>query len=407
MNPNPLAIPLIAPEPVILQPGFRPIPQTSTDGASGRGPDSLVWSFGKHCAELDGVRGIAILLVTLYRFSKEWDPSAHWVLGISRTYCEFGQRGVDLFFVLSGFLITGILLQTKSSPGYFKNFMVRRALRIFPLYFTALAVCLFVLPQFLATNSFDLPRSNQAFLWTYTSNIYMAWTNTWCFGPLDHFWSLAVEEHFYLVWPAIVFCLSPKALIRFSLLMVFVVSVARAAFALKPEYALAIDTLSLFRCDALMLGAVLAVAMKHGLSEAYVTAISRYALPVLAVGCLVVVAVGSRWLGFTHTLFGFFWVALLAVAVTRSRSHWMSRCLRSPRLQWLGKYSYGMYVIQLPLVTLLPLSWVASQTTSVGISSLSLSLVYVIALFAATSALAFASYHLLEKPFLNMKRWFT
>lgn len=404
MNSNSLAIPLIAPDAVAPQPVVQP--RSSESSLEACEDDSPVWRDGSHCPELDGVRGIAILLVTLYRFVKEWDPSAHWVLGFSKTYCEFGQRGVDLFFVLSGFLITGILLQTKSSPGYFRNFIVRRALRIFPLYFTALAVCLFIVPLLLASKSFDLPRSNQLFLWTYTSNIYMAWTNTWCFGPLDHFWSLAVEEHFYLVWPAIVCFLSVKSLIRFSLIMVCVVGIARTTFALRPEYGLAVDALSLFRCDALMLGALLAAAMRNGLSSNQITAFSRHTLPVLLVACLVVIFAGSRFLGLPHTLFGSLWVVLLAMAVTRPRSHWMSRRLRSPWLQWFGKYSYGMYVIQLPLVTLLPLSWVAMQTSWLGSSSLALSIAYVVVLFAATTALAFASYHLLEKPFLNMKRFF-
>jgi peptidoglycan/LPS O-acetylase OafA/YrhL len=404
MNPNPLAIPLISPGTVASQPTVR---VDSSDGSlEACDQDTPVWRPGCHCPELDGVRGIAILLVTVYRFMKEWDPSQHWVLGISETYREFGQRGVDLFFVLSGFLITGILLQTKSSPGYFKNFMARRALRIFPLYFASLAVCLFFLPQALSTNIFELPRSNQLFLWTYTSNIYMAWTNAWCFGPLDHFWSLAVEEHFYLVWPVIVLCLSPKALIRFSLVMVFVVGIARAAVALRPEYDLAVDTLTLFRCDALMLGAVLAAAMKQRASSEKIIAVSKHLLPVLFLAYLAVVFAGSRWLGLTHTLSGLFWVALLAVAVTRSRSHWMSRQLRSPWLQWLGKYSYGMYVVQLPLVSLLPLSWIVLQMPWLASSTLFVSVAYVIALLAITAALAFASYHLLEKPFLNMKRFF-
>lgn len=405
MHPNPLAIPLIAPDAVASQPAVRPrSPECSLEACE---QDSPVWKPGSHCPELDGVRGIAILLVTLYRFTKEWDPTAHWVLGFSETYSEFGQRGVDLFFVLSGFLITGILLDTKHARDYFKNFIVRRALRIFPLYFSALAVCLFILPPVLATNVFDLPRSNQLFLWTYTSNFYMTWTNSWCFGPLDHFWSLAVEEHFYLVWPAVVFFFSSKALIRISLAMIFVVCITRAAVALNPEYALAVDTFSIFRCDALMLGAVLAAAMRNGLSSDTVTAVSKHLLSVLIVACLVVVLAGYRWLGLTHTLFGLLWVALLAAVVTRSRSHRLSRYLRSPWLQWLGKYSYGMYVIQLPVVTLLPLSWIASQMPWLGNASLFLSVAYVVALFAATSALAFVSYHLLEKPFLNMKRFFS
>lgn len=96
---------------------------------------------GIHCPQLDGVRGLAILLVTFYRFAKEVE-SEHSVLSWVERLAPIGGRGVDLFFVLSGFLITGILLQTKTRSGYFRNFFVRRSLRIFPLYFAALIFCI-------------------------------------------------------------------------------------------------------------------------------------------------------------------------------------------------------------------------------------------------------------------------
>jgi peptidoglycan/LPS O-acetylase OafA/YrhL len=185
-------------------------PSSTVRPGDARSETEQVWDSGKHCPELDGLRGIAILLVTLYRCTKEIDPSLSTGFAWIRRVNEFGERGVDLFFVLSGFLITGILLKTKSRPHYFRNFIVRRALRIFPLYYLSLAIFLFVIPSVIATQSFELPRSNQFYLWTYTSNVYMSWTNAWSFGPLDHFWSLAVEEHFYLIWPAVVFFLSPK-----------------------------------------------------------------------------------------------------------------------------------------------------------------------------------------------------
>lgn len=162
------------------------------------------WSPNSHCLALDGIRGLAILAVTLYRLCKELDPEAHPVLAIIRRFAPVGERGVDLFFVLSGFLITGILLRTKSQPHYFRNFMARRVLRIFPLYFLSLVLGILVIPNLLNTNSFDLASREQFYLWTYTSNFRMAWLNEWCFGAFDHFWSLAVEEHFYLIWPAVV-----------------------------------------------------------------------------------------------------------------------------------------------------------------------------------------------------------
>lgn len=95
---------------------------------------SVKWNEGLHLPELDGIRGFAILIVTLYRYGKEMDPTASTALAWIKRLSPLGERGVDLFFVLSGFLITGILLRTRDRPHYFRNFMVRRAVRIFPLY---------------------------------------------------------------------------------------------------------------------------------------------------------------------------------------------------------------------------------------------------------------------------------
>jgi peptidoglycan/LPS O-acetylase OafA/YrhL len=116
---------------------------------------SLAWKPDTHCLALDGIRGSAILVVTLYRLCKELDPEAHPVLATIRRFAPIGERGVDLFFVLSGFLITGILLRTKNGPNYFRNFMTRRVLRIFPLYFLNLVVGLLVIPNLFSTKAFD------------------------------------------------------------------------------------------------------------------------------------------------------------------------------------------------------------------------------------------------------------
>jgi len=87
---------------------------------------SIAWSADLHCLALDGIRGLAILTVTLYRLCKELDPSGHPAIEIVRRFAPLGERGVDLFFVLSGFLITGILLRSKGKPHYFHNFIIRR-----------------------------------------------------------------------------------------------------------------------------------------------------------------------------------------------------------------------------------------------------------------------------------------
>ena len=368
--------------------------------------DELVWTVGSYCPQLDGVRGLAILLVTLYRFVKQVDPESHPLMSVAKRCAPIGERGVDLFFVLSGFLITGILLQAKPHSGYFRNFFVRRSLRIFPLYFTALAVCLWVIPSLSVNSAFDMPRSEQVYLWTYMTNVRMAWLNAWCFGPLDHFWSLAVEEHFYLVWPFVVFCLSPKALLRLSIALILIVGVARTIAATYSEFDLAIDVLTIFRLDGLCFGAALAVLMRDGLPAQRIEWIAKWSLPVMFALSIVVAVLGKRLLGLPSSLCPAMWTVLLGLLLTRTSGHWMSRLANSPFLRWLGKYSYGMYVVQLPLLSILTPSLVNECLSTFTDNRLFINIAFAPLMFAITMVLGFLTYHLLEKHFLKLKqRW--
>ena len=367
---------------------------------------SRVWESGQHCLELDGVRGIAIVGVTLYRLSKELDATASPGLAFARGCLSLGGRGVDLFFVLSGFLITGILISTKAKRGFFRNFIARRALRIFPLYFATLLVCLFVLPSLLSTKIFDLPSSNQFYLWTYTSNFFMARENSWCFGPLDHFWSLAVEEHFYLLWPIAVYFLSLRALLRLSVAIAIGVGVIRSLASFRPEWNVAVDVLTVFRCDALCMGAILAVIMAQRVHVDRMAWFAKRCLPLLFIATLVFAVTGKRWMTLPHTVVPALMAVILALIVTGKKSDYLSQPLRNPFLCWFGKYSYGMYVVQLPLLTLLPLSTFAPAGGLETMNSVTTSVVYLVAMIALICAIAYVSFHQFENRFLNLKRYF-
>jgi peptidoglycan/LPS O-acetylase OafA/YrhL len=167
-----------------------------------------------HIPALDAIRGLAIVVVTLYRFGGGGYGPARAI--DHSWFVELGQRGVDLFFVLSGFLITGILFDAKGKEHYFHNFYVRRALRIFPLYYGALASAIFVLPWMSdsLSESLRLAVDAQAWLWLYGANILQSVRGQWCLGPLNHFWSLAIEEHFYLAWPAVIYFTSRRTRIE-------------------------------------------------------------------------------------------------------------------------------------------------------------------------------------------------
>ena len=156
----------------------------------------------RYIPELDGLRALAIVGVLLFHLHV---PGA-----------EFGWAGVQLFFVLSGFLITGILLNSKARSDYFSRFYVRRTLRIFPIYFLLLGL---VLVYALLRR---LPYSGFPWYAFYFQNYYIGWTSnhTQFPGLFAHTWSLAVEEQFYLLWPLIVWVLSPRSLIAFCCMLI-------------------------------------------------------------------------------------------------------------------------------------------------------------------------------------------
>src|SRR5438105_8258761 len=150
-----------------------------------------------HIPTLDGLRGVAILLVMLCHFLGLLKTGNHRLDSLLHLGFGHGWVGVNLFFVLSGFLITGILLDAKDSPRYFRNFYARRTLRIFPLYYGVLFVCFVILPLFPASHTAEFHdlRSRQLWLWAYGTNIKVTTFGDWCFGTpwldLGHLWSFS------------------------------------------------------------------------------------------------------------------------------------------------------------------------------------------------------------------------
>src|SRR4030095_2778309 len=141
---------------------------------------------------LDGLRGLAILLVILY----------HNFSFINHFF--FAWLGVDLFFVLSGYLITSILLNSVNSPHYLKNFYAKRVLRVFPLYYLSLIIFLIIFPLLgIYKSELKYYVDNQLWFWFYLQNWLLSFNFPTTGNFLNHFWSLGVEEQFYLAWPFI------------------------------------------------------------------------------------------------------------------------------------------------------------------------------------------------------------
>jgi peptidoglycan/LPS O-acetylase OafA/YrhL len=190
--------------------------------------------FGSRLTSLDGLRGLAVLSVVLFHTLRLQNAG---VFGeIWKRFHGSAWAGVDLFFVLSGFLITGILLDSRGQENYFRNFYARRTLRIFPLYYTVLAVALLVVPFVVGFPRLPAayPRllENQLWLWTYTQN-YLQATTAHTLPGFGHFWSLAVEEQFYWFWPLVVCLLPRKALLRFCLIVCAILPFIRLALILS------------------------------------------------------------------------------------------------------------------------------------------------------------------------------
>jgi peptidoglycan/LPS O-acetylase OafA/YrhL len=361
------------------------------------------------------LRGVAIALVMLHHFTIS--SGMRPVVSVDRLYYDLGRSawcGVDLFFVLSGFLITGMLIDAKGSAGYFRNFYARRALRIFPLYYGTLALVFWVVPALVTAGpAFAQEAGAQQWYWTYLVNVRTALHGWPAFLGLAHFWSLAVEEQFYLLWPAVVLVSNRRTLARLCFGLVGGSLLLRTGLALGGWHDAAY-VLMPARMDALAVGALIAAAVRDPL---WCAAVRRWAgrvggMAAASLGALFVFEGGlEQWATLVETV-GFTLTALLSagllVAALDGDQHpLISRALSSTPLRFLGRYSYGLYVFHhllvFPLATALPL---VAWTPRFAGSRLPGQLLFVLAATAASIAVAMLSWYCLEQPFLRLKRFF-
>lgn len=199
---------------------------------------------------LDGVRAIAALMVMVFHLSAVV-PDTTPLAGVLKLSVS-AHMGVTLFFVLSGFLITRILISTRDDTHFFKNFYLRRSLRIFPLYYLFLLIFYFAIP--VVTDSPFTPVKEQLIFYTYFQDFAM--TFDWKANGPGHYWSLAVEEHFYLFWPLIVYYCNNKSLYK------VIAGIVAVAFALRIVLIMGgypVYYFTFTRFDSLAMGALLAL----------------------------------------------------------------------------------------------------------------------------------------------------
>ncbi len=358
----------------------------------------------RHLPALDGLRGIAILLVVMHHATLPGAEDSH---PVASELLHLGFVGVDLFFVLSGFLITGILCGARGGDGYYRSFYGRRLLRIAPAYAVFLAVVYLVLPALTSNPSFAPPpdyRADGGIHAIYGSNILFAVSGDARWRPACHLWSLSIEEQFYLVWPFLVAALSPRALERLCIGLVAVAFAWRLAFTLAHAPHWTVYAATPGRWDGLALGALVAVWSRR---DAAVLRHHRTAIGLGLAGLLTVFAASASLRKEAHAfqIWGYSAVAILFAGLLVSALRGRCRRLLTWRpLRAIGRVSYAMYLWQM-LVREAFRAFAMDDLQARGGFWLTqaASLAFVT---AGTFALAWLSWHLLEARFLRLKRLF-
>jgi peptidoglycan/LPS O-acetylase OafA/YrhL len=351
---------------------------------------------------LDGLRGIAILLVLLYH---NFGFIEHFF---------FGWLGVDLFFVLSGFLITDIILKTKGRENFLKNFYIRRALRIVPLFYFSLILFLFVLPALAFTKiDFTFYTNHQVWFWLYLQNFLLINPeSSVSTTALHHFWSLAVEEQFYLVWPWLILAMPRKknltAIMIFLLAGLLIFRTIIWITQIKQFNYFGFYTFT--RYDGLLIGSLSAVLFNG--SGNFIRKFSPFIILFIA-GLNFLFFFINKQNSFSfpylavigYTTFAFLF-ALLVYETAKNEKTWLNFFLANRILTFFGRYSYGIYVWHWPVYLILSKNYGSLLPDEYSLGPVTNRVVAAFTYSAVAVFISFVSFHLLEKPFLKMKKSF-
>lgn len=350
----------------------------------------------KHVASLDGVRGVAVLLVVLFHFLP------HDGVGPLSILSSAGWIGVDLFFVLSGFLITSILYEQRGTKNYFRNFYVRRVLRLFPLYYAIFLGVLLLTPLL----HIHWRLGHLAILF-YGANLVLPFDNSLgLIGPFDffHVWSLALEEQFYLIWPWLVGSRLERAALRKICFAGILLAPLLRFMLLHAEIQPWFIYQSLpTRMDSLLAGAALALMPLPSLRTARMTGV----LALLIYGLLIWREHSMFFLSRPIQGAGYSMLALLSgvvLVLSFYPTTIVHRVCNWKVLRFYGKYSYGVYLWHYLFSAQFGMlrNWVQLHAPVSFVASLfSFGLILL-----CSTLVAAASYRLIERPFLQLKRRF-
>jgi peptidoglycan/LPS O-acetylase OafA/YrhL len=332
--------------------------------------------------ELDSVRGAAVLIVLVHHLHLRTGTHLDWLL-------EHGWMAVDLFFILSGYLITTIIISNQTNAEFFRSFYIRRSLRIWPIYYLSILALLALPLVWHAAPQFQ-PRSLLQYL-TFTQEAPLYWSTEPHAHPLlGHFWSLAVEEQFYLIWPLVVAVIGRRGIVPAGLGLIGLAIAARSVGFHRH--------LLISRCDALAAGAILAVLTAHVLHgrrrSVLVMAFAATVLASLLTFAAAVVFVDrsiifqdSMLMFVTPCLFG-----LLGLVICL-QGHPHLAGLRTRALCYCGTISYGLYVYH----------WIIYLIFDRAIPDSSHTLWATVLKVALSFLIAVLSWRFLERPILSLK----
>jgi peptidoglycan/LPS O-acetylase OafA/YrhL len=368
----------------------------------------------KHIPALDGIRGAAVIMVFLVHYgggAKSANPLLHFI-GVAS---EAGWCGVTLFFILSGFLISGIVWDSRHREHWLRRFYARRTLRIFPVYYASLLLVL--LTAIVLRSEFSSPSR----IWVYAlylQNIPLPLHPVSLGSPLkvDHFWSLAVEEQFYLVWPFLLGRIRTLERARMLTLAVFVLS---AVFRIVAWFFIPATGpggaslhrafhgaygFTLCRAGELAAGAYLAMCYRDPELWKRIKAIAPYAFVAGLCGFVISGLYAHTFTDECATgfLFGLplMTILLSAVLVLSLGNGIVSHVARLGWLRWLGGISYGFYIFHVLFTPVF--EWLAVKLTHHTSGNVFLGMTFLVALFLSI-LLAWASFRFFESFFLRLK----
>lgn len=297
---------------------------------------------GTYVREFDGWRGIGVLFVVL----------AHYIPSLFIGSWVF----MEMFFVMSGFLITGILIDSKSKKNYYGRFIYRRTVRVFPLYYLSLIIIFYLLPKSLI--NLDYYRNHQGWFWLYIQNWLFSIEGWPDVKALHHFWSLAIEEQFYIIWPLFVWLLSTKKLLRFCVFLFFASIIFRniglyVGFVMPFPY-----VATLGRMEPIVLGAIIAITLRLDKKI-----LEKYTYPISIIsGLLMIILFTFSWdmkfenllhYKVTYTVVDIFFAGMITLTLCSNRLLYFKKLINNPFFITMGIMSYCIYIFHYPLMIII------------------------------------------------------